>query len=135
MESSMFNEYRHPQRSHDGDGAGGGYDGDVAGLPSIKGGELDSLKCWRRVKSHGQKPGPRSGAASVVVGDRMYMFGGYGGSGRLDDFYSYDFEARQWSQVHYNGPSPGVRENNGVVEYQGNLYLFGGYGRHLNSVF
>ena len=24
----------------------------------------------------------------------MYMFGGYGGSGRLDDFYEFDFETK-----------------------------------------
>ena len=30
-----------------------------------------------------------SGAASVVVGDKLYMFGGYGGNGRLDDFFEY----------------------------------------------
>jgi N-acetylneuraminic acid mutarotase len=56
----------------------------------------------------------------------MFMFGGYGGSGRLDDFYEFNFETKVWSKVRYNGPSPGVRENNGVVEYKGCLYLFGG---------
>ncbi|CAN0106356.1 unnamed protein product, partial [Ectocarpus sp. 4 AP-2014] len=55
------------------------------------------------------------------------MFGGYGGSGRLDDFWEFDFESRIWKEVHCQGPSPGVRENNGVVEYKGSLYLFGGY--------
>ncbi|CAN0435334.1 unnamed protein product, partial [Ectocarpus sp. 12 AP-2014] len=55
------------------------------------------------------------------------MFGGYGGSGRLDDFWEFDFETRIWKEVHCQGPSPGVRENNGVVEYKGSLYLFGGY--------
>ena len=83
-------------------------------------------RCWRRVKCLGDIPGPRSGAASVIVGNRMFMFGGYGGSGRLDDFYEFNFETKVWSKVRYNGPSPGVRENNGVVEYKGCLYLFGG---------
>jgi N-acetylneuraminic acid mutarotase len=78
------------------------------------------------VKCLGDIPGPRSGAASVIVGNRMFMFGGYGGSGRLDDFYEFNFETKVWSKVRYNGPSPGVRENNGVVEYKGCLYLFGG---------
>lgn len=55
------------------------------------------------------------------------MFGGYGGSGRLDDFYEFNFDSKVWKRVDYTGPSPGVRENNGVVEFRGCLYLFGGY--------
>ena len=38
---------------------------------------------WRKIPCMGDVPGPRSGAASVVVGDKIYMFGGYGGGGRL----------------------------------------------------
>jgi len=55
------------------------------------------------------------------------MFGGYGGSGRLDDFFEFNLDTRIWVQVQYSGPSPGVRENNGFVEFEGRLYLFGGY--------
>eukprot|EP00611_Tribonema_gayanum_P007104 TRINITY_DN16471_c0_g1_i1.p1 TRINITY_DN16471_c0_g1~~TRINITY_DN16471_c0_g1_i1.p1 ORF type:complete len:513 (-),score=180.22 TRINITY_DN16471_c0_g1_i1:25-1563(-) len=93
-------------------------------------------RCWRPIQLNNQAwtgtdtgdvPGPRSGAASVVVGSKMYMFGGYGGSGRLDDFFEFDFDTRVWRRVEYSGPGPGVRENNGVVEYGGKLYLFGGY--------
>jgi hypothetical protein len=35
------------------------------------------------------------------------MFGGYGGNGRLDDFYEFDFETQSWSEVKYNGKPPG----------------------------
>ena len=49
------------------------------------------LRHWRRVACTGSIPGPRSGAASVVVDDRMYLFGGYGGLGRLQDFFEFDF--------------------------------------------
>ena len=45
------------------------------------------------------KPGERSGAASVVYRDALYVFGGYGGSGRLDDLYRFDFQHRRWDQV------------------------------------
>ena len=40
---------------------------------------------WKKLVCSGDLPGPRSGAASVVVGDKIYMFGGYGGSGRLGE--------------------------------------------------
>jgi hypothetical protein len=76
-------------------------------------------------------PPPRSGAASVVVKGKLYVFGGYGGgTGRLDDFYSYDFEAGQWEEVQVlSREKPGCRENNGVVisDSSRDIYLFGGY--------
>lgn len=63
-------------------------------------------RCWRPIQLNnqvwigseqgGQVPGPRSGAASVVVANKMFMFGGYGGSGRLDDFFEFDFDSRMW---------------------------------------
>ncbi len=36
-------------------------------------------RAWTQVKSSGSSPSPRSGAASVIVGSHMYIFGGYGG--------------------------------------------------------
>jgi Kelch motif/Galactose oxidase, central domain len=76
-------------------------------------------------------PPPRSGAASVVVKGRLYIFGGYGGgTGRLDDFYSYHFESGTWEEVTVlSSVKPGCRENNGVVisDSHRKIYLFGGY--------
>jgi Kelch motif len=78
-----------------------------------------------------QVPPPRSGAASVVVKGKLYVFGGYGGgTGRLDDFWSYDFDAQTWEEVQVlSAEKPGCRENNGVVisDSSRSIYLFGGY--------
>lgn len=56
---------------------------------------------------------------------------GYGGgTGRLDDFYSFDFDTSTWEQVDVLGEEkPGCRENNGVVisDSSRSIYLFGGY--------
>ena len=65
---------------------------------------------------HVKKLNVTSGAASVVIGNSLYMFGGYGGSGRLDDFYEYNFDSRRFRRIRCKGPcTPGPRENNGVV--------------------
>jgi len=76
-------------------------------------------------------PPPRSGAASVVVKGKLYVFGGYGGgTGRLDDFWSFDFERNVWEEVPVlSNEKPGCRENNGVVisDSSRSIYLFGGY--------
>jgi len=75
-------------------------------------------------------PPPRSGAASVVVRGKLFMFGGYGGgTGRLDDFYSFSFDSGTWEEVEVlSNERPGCRENNGVVIGDSSrVYLFGGY--------
>eukprot|EP00986_Skeletonema_menzelii_P000229 scaffold67_cov155-Skeletonema_menzelii.AAC.3 len=87
---------------------------------------------WSRMvlSPHSSIPPPRSGAASVVVAQRLYMFGGYGGgTGRLDDFYQFSFDSNTWEEVEVlSDVKPGCRENNGVVIGDANrVYLFGGY--------
>ena len=63
---------------------------------------------------------------------QKYEQQGYGGgTGRLDDFYSYSFESDAgWERVEVlpESPRPGCRENNGVVIGDcSRMYLFGGY--------
>ena len=93
------------------------------------GGEQAWTRKWTAVKFSGQAPSPRSGAASVVHNNKLYIFGGYGGgSGRMGDFHVFDFETFAWSRVEHEGDyTPGVRENNGVVAIKNCLYLYGGY--------
>jgi leucine-zipper-like transcriptional regulator 1 len=55
---------------------------------------------------------------------------GYGGgTGRLDDFYSFNFDTGVWEEVKVlSDEKPGCRENNGVVIGDSSrVYLFGGY--------
>lgn len=89
---------------------------------------------WSRVVACGTDailPPPRSGAASVVVKGKLYIFGGYGGgTGRLDDFWSFSYAAGGWEEVQVlSSTRPGCRENNGVVisDSSRSIYLFGGY--------
>ncbi len=62
---------------------------------------------------------------------QLYVFGGYGGgTGRLDDFYAFDFNTSTWEEVQVlSDENPGCRENNGVVISEANqsIILFGGY--------
>jgi leucine-zipper-like transcriptional regulator 1 len=94
----------------------------------------DAAACyvWSRLTPPPVVPPPRSGAASVVVQDQLYIFGGYGGgTGRLDDFWSYHFGRGTWAPVTVRSQiQPGCRENNGVVisdDSSRSIYLFGGY--------
>lgn len=89
---------------------------------------------WRRISPPGLVPPPRSGAASVVVKGRLYIFGGYGGgTGRLDDFFSINLanlDTSCWEEVKVkSAEKPGCRENNGfcLSDSDRSIYLFGGY--------
>lgn len=66
-------------------------------------------------------------AVGQVIGDSLYLYGGYGGNGRLDDFFQYSFRRREWTAIDPQGDPPCARENNGVVVRGRCLYLFGGY--------
>jgi leucine-zipper-like transcriptional regulator 1 len=77
-----------------------------------------NLLRWSRIHSmNGIVPPPRSGAASVVACGKLFVFGGYGGgTGRLDDFWSFSFDTQTWEKVQVQSRrQPGCRENNGVV--------------------
>lgn len=112
-----------------GAGAGAGPEAALAAVTAVEVSEERTRSGWREVSSARSRKHPhrRSGAASVVVGDSLYLFGGYGGDGRLDDSWMYNWEKRTWKRLEYTTPSPGERENNGIVEHDGKLYLFGGY--------
>eukprot|EP00439_Symbiodinium_sp_Y106_P036774 s1607_g4.t1 len=98
--------------------------------------EVDDVECsksainqWSVVKPFGgcQPPKQRSLHASIVVGDCLYIFGGYDGSSRVNDFYKFSFKASKWSQIHPAGSSPTARDRHVVVSYAEKIYIFAGY--------
>lgn len=97
----------------------------AAGHPIV---ELNHAQRWRQIISeNGPRPDPRSGAASVVHENSLYILGGYGGNGRLDDLWEYRFLEEQWHKLNATGQIPAGRENNGAVIFKGSMYIFGGY--------
>jgi N-acetylneuraminic acid mutarotase len=86
------------------------------------------VRRWREVElSSCVQPSERSGASSVIYQDNLYIFGGYGGGGRLDDICRFDFPTKCWERVEVQGSIPAGRENNGAVVHGSKMYLFGGY--------
>mmetsp|Transcript_8640 Transcript_8640/g.14792 ORF Transcript_8640/g.14792 Transcript_8640/m.14792 type:complete len:517 (-) Transcript_8640:83-1633(-) len=87
-----------------------------------------TLRRWREVDLNSPvQPLERSGASSVIYQDALYVFGGYGGGGRLDDICRFDFPSRCWTSVEVQGTVPAGRENNGGVVHGNKMYIFGGY--------
>lgn len=89
----------------------------------------EDVEEWQRIPATGTVPPPRSGAASCIVGDELYLFGGTGDGGTLDDFWKHSFKDAAWEQVHaMSDVKPDKRSFAGICFCDKNLaiYMFGG---------
>jgi N-acetylneuraminic acid mutarotase len=93
---------------------------------------------WRVVPPTGQVPPPRDRHVSVVFGDSFYVFGGFDGVTRVNDFYEYNFVRESWAPVLVgagSGPPPSPRHSHGAVIYGHSMFCFGGYDGSYRSDF
>ncbi|KAN0035388.1 hypothetical protein ACTA71_004654 [Dictyostelium dimigraforme] len=111
----------------------------------------DLKNYWNNVYACGRVPAPRHAHSSVVIGDSLYMYGGYGIKGtHLDDFFRFDLKLNQWFRILKNEKKkkyqPNLtsskylqsneekknlitaRHSYSMVAYGECLYLFGGIG-------
>eukprot|EP00612_Vaucheria_litorea_P006419 CAMPEP_0171479238 /NCGR_PEP_ID=MMETSP0946-20130122/5282_1 /TAXON_ID=109269 /ORGANISM="Vaucheria litorea, Strain CCMP2940" /LENGTH=512 /DNA_ID=CAMNT_0012010083 /DNA_START=25 /DNA_END=1563 /DNA_ORIENTATION=+ len=91
-----------------------------------------SLLGWSRIEpnlENGGQPAPcqRSLHVAVVYEDKMYVFGGYDGSNRVNDFYEFDIQTRKWSIVPALGTPPSPRDRHTGVVHGTNFYVFAGF--------
>lgn len=76
-------------------------------------------------------PTPVSNICAAVLGDHIYVPGGYNGDG-LDLLRRYDINADTWSVID-SDPLPAVKYANACASLNGKLYLFGGSNSGLGS--
>lgn len=69
----------------------------------------------------------RSGAASVLYNNSIFIFGGYSRKCRLNDMYRYDIALNKWSKIPVSKNTPSARENNPAAHYNNMVYIYGGY--------
>ena len=84
---------------------------------------------WQQLReSSGNAPTPRYAHSLANVGGLVYLFGGGGAGGYLNDLYRYDPAADRWEQLSPKGDVPGPRGFVHPVCPDGrSLYLFGGW--------
>jgi hypothetical protein len=76
----------------------------------------------------GMPPSPRDRHVSVVHGNTLYIFGGFDGTSRTNDFYGFDFSSMTWREiVPRTGSPPSERHSHASVVYGNSMYVFGGY--------
>eukprot|EP00929_Paragymnodinium_shiwhaense_P033332 TRINITY_DN18317_c0_g1_i1.p1 TRINITY_DN18317_c0_g1~~TRINITY_DN18317_c0_g1_i1.p1 ORF type:complete len:527 (+),score=112.04 TRINITY_DN18317_c0_g1_i1:241-1821(+) len=86
-----------------------------------------AINQWFPVKCTGEAPRQRSLHAAIVVGDCLYVFGGYDGNNRVNDFYKFSFKASKWSRIDVTGLCPSARDRHVVVAHGDKIYIFAGY--------
>lgn len=85
------------------------------------------LNRWTSPKYSGMPPRTRSLHVGIVVGDALYIFGGYDGSSRVNDLYKFDFKQSKWMSIHTPTLSPSARDRHVAVAHGAGIYIFGGY--------
>ena len=85
----------------------------------------------------GDPPSPRSFHRMISVGKKLFVFGGCGESGRLNDLYSFDTVTRTWTAHPSCEELPGRGGPGFVASGDGSsLFVIGGFaGKEMNDVF
>ena len=101
---------------------------------------------WGWPQTRGKPPSARAGAAAAVLGDSVYIFGGRGRRGRLDDLYSLHLPSLTWTCLQacswpdpWAAPSalqPAPRALHTLTTVPGSrtLALYGGIGQLHNPL-
>ena len=79
--------------------------------------ESSDSSCWTSIEESNSCPSPvyviniqRSLHTLVFFGKFIYLFGGYDGSKRTNDFYKYNIYSRVWSKIVTNDRPPSARD-------------------------
>jgi dynein heavy chain len=63
-------------------------------------------------------PSPRGGHSATLIGNQMYIFGGYGGAGfarrDFNDVYALDLDSWEWRSIECTGEVPDARSGHQV---------------------
>ena len=107
----------------------GGYDGSQRTNDFYRFNFLQNV--WLQIQSPLDKsqPSPRDRHTAVIYDKCLYIFGGYDGLNRVNDFYEFNTETNQWTEIVpsllNNPPTP--RHSHSAVVYNGSMYVFAGY--------
>ncbi|KAL0895324.1 hypothetical protein ABMA27_011467 [Loxostege sticticalis] len=89
-------------------------------------------KKWEKVVAP-NGPSSRSGHRMVLLGRKLFVFGGYNDDGRecryFDDLYSFCLDTRAWIKVAAGGRGPCARSACLMLPAADNLIIYGGFSR------
>lgn len=83
---------------------------------------------WEKVETSGPKPEARANHCSAVLGSKLYIFGGWNGTNRLNDVTVLDADTWTWQKLQPRGVPPPPRAGMTLTRIHDRLYLYGGSG-------
>lgn len=93
--------------------------------------DVDTMQ-WQKVETNGLPPEPRADHASAYMPStkEFFVFGGWNGTTRLNDFYILDTVTLTWTRPRLlqQGTMPPARAGMTMSAVKDRLYLFGGNG-------
>jgi N-acetylneuraminic acid mutarotase len=94
-------------------------------------------KTWKKVETQEMTPKPRSGHASVVMDEKLFVFGGSQTTKEsvlyFKDLNAFDVETNTWSKIQTSGDVPSARDGHGFLNVSGTVYLHGGWTSNSTS--
>ena len=76
-------------------------------------------------------PSPRGAHSATVLGDVIYIFGGYGGQGYgrrdFNDMFQLDLKDWTWSKTQCRGKSPDPRSSHAACRVESSIFVHGGW--------
>lgn len=99
---------------------------------------LDTVSVrWSRFGKSADHPGKRTGHAAVVIGDKMWIFGGETENHEcLNDLWVFDLgNSKKWEQVLVGGKAPPPRCGHAAVAFGDTILVFGGLNYKLDESF
>lgn len=83
--------------------------------------------CWSTVPAINRAPCQRSLHTGVVLDNCLYIFGGYDGVQRTNEFCRFNFTTLEWSIIPVTEQTPSPRDRHVSVVYGKCVYINGGY--------
>jgi N-acetylneuraminic acid mutarotase len=67
----------------------------------------------------------------------MYVFGGGGLEGPMNDLYSFSLDKNEWKKIRYKNQAIALRKYQSVSLYKNKFYVFGGWdgSKRLNDLY
>ncbi|KAL3627489.1 hypothetical protein CASFOL_028852 [Castilleja foliolosa] len=84
-------------------------------------------KKWKLLECSGGLFPPRHRHTSVVVGSKIYVFGGICNDSILSSLYVLDTNTSEWSEIVSRGDQPSPRHSHSMDINESKLYIYGGY--------
>jgi dynein heavy chain len=109
--------------------------------PNPKHNQEAAVPCQLSNSEWSNVPSPRGGHSATLVGELVYVFGGYGGMGYsrrdMDDLYALNIYTWVWTKLNPKGLLPEKRSGHQAVAVERKVFVFGGANSsvQLNDLF